>query len=133
MPFPLWLVVLATEQIHEGIKLKEQNDIRRSKLADLKSRRSVLNSPPKQRGCDEFKSLGQASSELIAKLGKRAKVGAREGTQPPSKITFECTGDEPNVIYLYSKQDFRQKKPNNNSSEKHSNEAKSCQVIFLFR
>ena len=106
--------------------MKEQNDIKRSKLAGRKSRRSALNSPQFTRD-DEFKSLGQASSELIARLSNRAKVGAREGTQPPSKMTGGG-----NVIYLNSKQDSRQKKSDNNSSEKNNNKSKSCQVIFLF-
>jgi hypothetical protein len=82
-------------------------------------------------GNDEFKSLGQASSELIERLGNKAKVGAKLGgdcSKPPSKIT---QGE--NVIYLYSKQDSRQKKPDDNSHDKHNGKAKSCRVIFLFR
>lgn len=77
---------------------------------------------------DEFKSLGQASSELIAKLGKRAKVGARDEAQPPSKIT-QHVGGETNVIYLNSK-DVKKRPPNkSNQSNKTDN---LDNVIFLF-
>ena len=109
--------------------MKEQTDIRRSKLAGRKSRRSALNSPPKQRGCDEFKSLGQASSELIAKLGKRAKVGEREEAQPPSKMTGGG-----NVIYLNSK-DVKKRPPNKQDRGATSDNRKdnSCQLFYIFR
>jgi hypothetical protein len=100
-------------------------------LADLKSRRSVLNSPPKQRGCDEFKSLGQASSELIAKLGKGAKVGAKLGgtAQPPSKSTLGRN----NVIYLNLK--GMQKRPPNRQNYKASHDDEnhnSCRLFYIF-
>jgi hypothetical protein len=110
--------------------LKEQNDIRRSKLADLKSRRSALNSPPKQRGCDEFKSLGQASSELIARLGNRAKVGVKdEETQPPSKIT---QGE--NVIYLNSNDVQNLRTSNQRNKAKHDQKKDdACELFYIFQ
>jgi hypothetical protein len=110
--------------------LKEQNDIRRSKLADLKSRRSALNSPPKQRGCDEFKSLGQASSELIAKLGKKAKVGVRDEARPPSKTTLGRS----NVVYLNSNDVQNLRTSNQRDNAKHDQKKdNSCQLLYIFQ
>lgn len=100
--------------------MKEQDEVKQNRGDNIVSR-PALNSS--HLGNDEFKSLGQASSELIAKLGKRAKVGARERTQPPSKITHSVGGD--NVIYLYSKQrahnEQRQDDPCPNANQKPNN------------
>jgi hypothetical protein len=101
-------------------------------LADLKSRRSALNSPPKQRGCDEFKSLGQASSELIARLTNKAKAGAISGgekTRPPSKM---MQGE--NIIYLNSNdvQNLRTSNQRNKTSHDDENH-NSCRLFYIFQ
>lgn len=74
--------------------MTEQNE-NRSKGVVL-SFRPALTPPPL--GNDESFFIGQASSDLIAKLGNKSKVGfTGPNHQPPSKTTL---GGENNVIYL---------------------------------
>jgi hypothetical protein len=76
------------------LNLKEQDKVK-SKLATETTPRPALNSS--NLGNDEFKSLGQASSELILKLSKQKGVGGVYGTsKPPPKMTNMGGG---NVIY----------------------------------
>jgi hypothetical protein len=75
--------------------LKEHDEVKQNRGDNIVDRHALNSS---NLGNDEFKSLGQASSELIAKLGKRAKVGVRDEARPPSKITQHV--GETNVIYL---------------------------------
>jgi len=108
--------------------LKEQTDKRRSKLAGIKSRRVALNSS--HLGNDEFKSLGQASSELIARLSNRAKVGVGEDeTQPPSKTT-----QLENVVYLNSNyvQNLRTAKQRNKAKHDQKKDD-ACELFYIFR
>ena len=110
--------------------MKEQTDKRRSKLAGIKSRRVALNSS--HLGNDEFKSLGQASSELLLKLSKRAKVGAIMGgdcSKPPSKTT-----QLENVVYLNSNdvQNLRTAKQRNKAKHDQKKDD-ACELFYIFR
>jgi hypothetical protein len=81
-------------------------------------------------GNDEFKSLGQASSELIAKLGKRAKVGDRDEAQPPSKTT-EGSG---NVVYLNSNNVQNLRTTNKRDKAKHDEKKDDpCRLFYIFQ
>jgi hypothetical protein len=67
--------------------LKEQDSIKPNNLADPEGDRPALNSPQFTRD-DEFKSLGQASSELILRLSKQKGVGGVcDTSRPPQKMT----------------------------------------------
>ncbi|NQZ75817.1 MAG: hypothetical protein HRT61_06845 [Ekhidna sp.] len=108
--------------------MKEQDKVK-SKLATETTPRPALNPP--HLGSDEFKSLGQASSELIAKLTNRAKAGAISGenTQPPSKM---MQGE--NIIYLNSK--GMKKRPPNRQNDKASDDDEnhnSCRLFYIFQ
>jgi hypothetical protein len=109
--------------------LKEQDEVKQNRGDNIVSR-PALNSS--HLGNDEFKSLGQASSELIAKLGKKAKVGARERTQPPSKITPHVGGE--NVIYLNSNDVQNLRTSNQRNKTKHNQKKdNSCSLFYIFQ
>jgi hypothetical protein len=82
--------------------LKEHDEVKQNRGDNIVDRHALNSS---NLGNDEFKSLGQASSELIAKLGNKAKVGVRDEARPPSKITRHVGGE--NVIYLYQFRRYR--------------------------
>ena len=106
--------------------MKEHDEVKQNRGDNIVDRHALNSS---NLGNDEFKSLGQASSELIAKLGKRAKVGEREEAQPPSKMTGGG-----NVIYLNSK-DVKKRPPNKQDRGATSDNRKdnSCQLFYIFR
>lgn len=110
--------------------MKEQNE-NRSKGVIL-GFRPALNPP--HLGRDEFKLLGQASSELFAKLGNKSKVGdlGEVQTQPPSEITSRGKGGE-NVIYLNSKQHLRKEKAYKTTHEENYEVTEGADVIFWFK
>lgn len=110
--------------------MKEHDEVKQNRGDNIVDRHALNSSPL---GNDEFKSLGQASSELIAKLTNRAKVGAASGenTQPPSKITL---GKGDNVIYLNSK-DVQKRPPNrqNHKANRDDKNHNSCRLFYIFQ
>jgi hypothetical protein len=107
--------------------LKEHDEVKQNRGDNIVDRHALNSS---HLGNDEFKSLGQASSELIAKLGKRAKVGDRDEARPPSKTT-EGSG---NVVYLNSNDVQNLRTSNQRNKAKHDQKKDDpCQLFYIFQ
>lgn len=108
--------------------MKEQNESQ--SIGVVISFRPALAPPHLDVG--ETNSLNKASSEIIAKLSNKAKVGVNQKTQPPSKITPLGLGGE-NVIYLNStSQQNRYQNRKNNKTKNNQNKGESHGLHKLF-
>jgi hypothetical protein len=109
--------------------LKKHDEVKQNRGDNIVDRHALNSS---NLGDDEFKSLGQASSELLAKLGKRAKAGAISGgekTRPPSKM---MQGE--NIIYLNSNDVQNLRTSNQRNKAKHNQKKdNSCQLLYIFQ
>ena len=107
--------------------MKEHDEVKQNRGDNIVDRHALNSS---NLGDDEFKSLGQASSELIAKLGKKAKVGVRDEARPPSKTTLGRS----NIVYLNSK-DVKKRPPNrqHHKASRNVENHNSCRLLYIFQ
>ena len=110
--------------------MKKHDEVKQNRGDNIVDRHALNSS---NLGDDEFKSLGQASSELVAKLSKRAKVGAIMGgdcSKPPSKTTL----GRDNVVYLNSNDVQNLRTSNQRNKAKHNQKKdNSCQLLYIFQ